>query len=304
MINNLNGKWKSSIVSPRVYTGLTPDGCFVKIGDGMAVSAPAFCFFQMAAVLPLVKLIQLGLELCGTYSLPANDEHRERLRIVSERDAGKEPALRPGIDLSKSHVRDKGKDTNPGVAFQGFVSRPALTSVKELKAFTVRMKGTRGQKNASRALRYMADGSASPMETILFMMLTLPYGLGGYRLPVPELNKRIDPGKAVKLSSGKAYLICDLFWSKANLAIEYDSYLHHAGADRIEDDSIRRHDLDVLGIEPVTVTGKQIRDAAMFEKLAKQIAKKTGKRFQYENPKFMKAQRELRRMIGVSSRSA
>jgi len=204
MVGDQNAKWKSEFFKPRLYTGMVPDWSFVNIGDGVAVSAPAFCFFQMAGEHSLVKLIELGFELCGTYSLFPDDSSGE-----------------------------SSDDKNP-------YGHPQLANTNALKAFTARLKGVNGQVKARRALRYIADGSASPMETRLVMLLTLPYKLGGYGLPMPVLNRRIDPGKTAKQRPGKDHYVCDLFWPAVNLAIEYDSNRYHTGAVRIAEDSKKR----------------------------------------------------------------
>ena len=230
------------------------------------MSSPQFCFFQMAGELSLIKLIELGFELCGTYSLSGKDEYS------------------PGAETT-----DKNQ-----------YGCPMLINIKALNAFSSRMKGVSGQKKASRALRYIADGSGSPMETILVLLLTLPYKLGGYGLPMPELNKRVELGNEVKQRSkmsDKAYYVCDLFWSEINFAIEYDSDFYHTGADRIASDSKRRLDLATLGIEVIPVTARQIRDANALENLARLIAKKSGKRFQFDELQFKQARRELRGLL-------
>jgi len=250
-------------IQSRLFSGQTQKGCFISVDDGLVVSSPAFCFFQMANDLPLVKLIQLGYELCGTYSL---------------RDIGE---YSPGVEATDKTL----------------YGRPQLTGIKKIKALTARLKGVNGQKKADRALRYITDGSASPMETIITMLLTLPYQLGGYGLPLPELNKAIYTGHAGKRKSGKPDFKCDLFWSKANLAIEYDSDFYHTGADRIASDANRRFSLIELGITPISVTSRQVLNRGEFENRAKLVARKLGKRLRYNEVTFLKANRELRGLL-------
>ena len=263
LVGRKNAQWKSKVVRIRVHTGKTPDGCFVSIGDGVDVSAPSFCFFQMAGELPLVKLIELGYELCGSYALPVKSEYS------------------PGQEYA-----DK---TTYG--------HQQLTSTKALKAFTTRMEGVKGQKKARRALRYIADGSASPMETILSMLLTLPHKLGGYGLPAPKLNKRIDPGKAARQRSGKTHYKCDLLWPKAGFAVEYDSDFYHSNTERIVRDSKKRLDLIARDITVITLTSEQLRSTTEFEALAKLLAGKLHRQFRYKNPQFLQARRELRKLL-------
>ena len=256
MVISNNAKWKSKVFKSHVYTGNIPEWSFISLGPGVYVSSPSFCFFQMSGELPLVKLIELGLELCGTYSLPVNN----------------------------------------GETLYG---HPRLTNVNSLKAFTIQMKGIKGQGKATRALRFIADGSASPMETKLFMLLTLKYILGGYGLLAPTLNKRVDPRKATKQMANKKYFVCDLLWPQENLAVEYDSDANHTGADRINDDSKKRIALESAGIKVITVTNEQIQSADELDIVAKEIAKRLGKRLRMNDPKFKKAQRELRRQLGL-----
>ena len=296
LVGSQNAKRKSKIVQSRVYTGPTPKGCFINIGDGLIVSSPPFCFFQMAGELPLVKLIELGFEFCGSYSLlalPANLKQNQNPEDVQEDDI--EGAYK---NLSR---HTKLSSYPQLLRVSQLYEHPQLTNVKEIKTFIAQMKDVRGQKKADRALRFIVDRSASPMETILFMLLTLPYKLGGYGLPAPELNKRIDiknSGKySGKLKAGKSYYVCDLFWAKEKLAIEYDSDIYHTGADRIASDSEKRLILAMLGITVVTVTNKQIRNRLEFENLVKLIAGKLHKRLWYKKPQFLIAERELRDLL-------
>jgi len=267
---------ESKMVRPRVYTRPTPEWGFIEIGNKAMVCSPAFCFFQMAADLPLLKLIELGYELCGSYSLTV----------------GEGGNLNP-----ESKVNGKVSEAEQQTSEKRQYSRAPLTNIKELRAFAPRIKGARGYINAERALHYIIGGSASPMETILVMMLTLPHKLGGYGLPAPEMNKRIEIGKAAKHRPGRAFYKCDLFWEKASLAVEYDSDMFHTGADRIADDSMKRFDMSVLGIEPISLTNRQLRNAVEFDAFAKLLAARLGKQLRFRSRQYQAAQRELRSLL-------
>ena len=71
---------------------------------------------------------------------------------------------------------------------RGFRNREPLTSAAALRRYLSRAEGVRGRKRALEALRFIADGSASPMETVLTMLLCLSTALGGYGLPLPRLK--------------------------------------------------------------------------------------------------------------------
>jgi len=240
-----------------------PDGCFVNAGNGLFVSTPEFTFLQMASKYPLPKLIALGLELCGTYSLP---------------------------DKEVSGANQDASD-------QTLYNLQRLTSKRRLTAFVGRMKGWSGQRLAAKALCYIVDGSASPMESIVFMMLCLPYRYGGYGLPMPELNGRIDPDKNVKRFAGREFYRGDLFWRQAKVVVEYDSDQEHADKIRIAKDAIRRSDLTLCGILEVTVTREQAKSVMLFDKIARQLAVRMKKELRYKEPGFSVARRELRRSL-------
>jgi len=174
---------------------------------------------------------------------------------------------------------------------------PKLTSKKKLKAFAARMDGWRGHRKAIKALQYIADDSASPMETILAILLTLPYKYGGYGLPMPEMNGRIYPEKRAKKFSGREFYRGDLLWRKGGVVAEYNSDIEHASPDRIAKDAIRRTDLNLCGIHEVTVTKSQIRNTELLENVAKEIAARIGKRLRYKDPEFAKAHRELHNVL-------
>jgi len=243
-----------------VYRGETPSGCFVFAESGIMVSSPEFCFLQMANQLSLVKLIELGFELCGIYAMPAS----------------------PGAEQPRESKYEL----------------PQLTSTMRIEALLDRMPGTKGHQKAKRAIRYVQDGSASPMETKLAMLLTLPYKMGGYGLVMPELNGLVVPSKAARRSSSKSFYSCDLYWPEYDLAVEYDSNLFHTGPEHIAADSQKRNSLALLGITVVTVTSRQLQSSAEFKKIATILAGQIGKRLQTSRcPGFAAAQRDLRSQL-------
>ena len=250
-------------VVQHIYGGKTPAGCFVSVGEGIMITSPEFCFLQLADELPLVKLIELGYELCGTYSMPVS--------LDSAKGAG-QPA-------------------------RGFNLRLPITSTKKLKAFLEQVPGVKGHKKAVRALRYIADGAASPMEAKLAILLTLPYKLGGYHFPAPELNSRIIPAKTAKRGASKGHYACDLFWPDYDLAVEYDSDTYHTGPERIAADSKKRNALALMGITVITVTKEQVYSIVELEKVVHVLAGNMGRRLWNDNPGFGATHRELRKLL-------
>lgn len=162
----------------------------------------------------------------------------------------------------------------------------SLTTVSKLRAFVDKVPNAHGRKKAARALRYVLDGSASPMETMLAMLLCLPHALGGYALPHPLLNQRIDINPSAKKAASKSYCVCDLYWPDARVAVEYDSDLEHTGAERIAKDSKRRNTLFANDVQVVTVTRAQACSGEELNRIANLLAHHLGKRLRYRDPGF------------------
>lgn len=160
----------------------------------------------------------------------------------------------------------------------GFCKRDPLIRPAILKSFTDRAEGMSGVVEMRRALRFAVAGSESPMETVVVILLCLPLRLGGYGLPLPQLNRVVGvpmrPGSPVMKD-----LRCDLLWPDARLAVEYDSNEQHTGAERISHDAGRRARLAERDIEVVTLTWKQVNNLVEFDVVAKLLAKRLGKRF-------------------------
>ena len=75
---------------------------------------------------------------------------------------------------------------------RGFVDRAPLATVDSLSRFIDRIPSEYGMKKARRALRFVANGSASPMETNVAMLLCLPTVVGGFGFELPQMNYRIE----------------------------------------------------------------------------------------------------------------
>ena len=80
---------------------------------------------------------------------------------------------------------------------------------------------------------------------------------GGYGLPMPLLNHRVDVGRNGRKTSSNKYYVCDAFWREAWLDVEYDSDLAHTGPLRIAKDAKRRNGTASLGVTVITVTKEQ-----------------------------------------------
>ena len=177
----------------------------------------------------------------------------------------------------------------------GFRERVPLASVQTLERFVGKAAKRNGAKKARRALRFIAARSASPMETNLAMMLCMPRMLGGYGLDLPELNARIE-ARAKGLVE-RDHFSCDLYWREQRVAVEYDSGLHHSGAEAEARDSARRSALQSNGISVVSITPEQFFDARKVDEAARAVAKLTGKRLPPNDASWMMRRYKLRKEL-------
>ena len=187
---------------------------FCCIGDREYVSSPQATFLQLASVVSMVELIEVGYELCASFFI-RNGE---------------------------------------------IVERTPVTNVERMREYIGKCTGVRGCAKASEALRYVANGAASPMEVKVSMLLTLPHKWGGYGLPIPVLNRPVHIPEELRDAAEKSYYLVDMFWPQALLGVEYDSDSNHSGADSLNADSKKRSYLDVLGVRVLSLTNSQVVD--------------------------------------------
>ena len=147
-------------------------------------------------------------------------------------------------------------------------------------------------------LRYVPEGGASPMESIVALLLSLPTSLGGYGLPVPRMNASLSVPQTLRHVGHRAHVMPDLLWESSKVFLEYDSDMHHVGADRIASDARRRDALLGMGYSVVTRTRTQYNDVREFDQLAKMLARLMGLRVRVRRKDFAEQRDKTRYLLG------
>jgi len=237
----------AGIIRRHISSRQLPAGSFIQINAELVVSSPELCFLQMAGELPLIDLVVLGFEFCGSYRLGRQSEPEQGLRA----------------------------------------DRP-LSSVAKLSAYLEKTAGLRGHKNAAYALKFIVDRSASPMETALCMLLTLPCRLGGYGLPQPQLNYGLGASnKTRKIGPSRgSEFYGDLYWPEQRVDVEYDSDAYHNERKARTKDGARRNALTVAGETVLTVSRDQIMQTAELRTVARELSALLGKRLRDSGQDF------------------
>lgn len=185
-----------------------------------------------------------------------------------------------------------------------------LTTISKLVSFVEEISNVNGRKKAVRALQFVAENSASPMETELFMLQCLPYRLGGHGLEMPLLNHRITVNAYARKYTKRSYFEADMCWPAHRLVVEYDSDEHHGEVRRKASDSSRRNALEAMGYTVVTVTLDIVKSKDSTAEVAQALARHLGHRLRYTEPQFSIACARLRtelfsrRRYGMKARMA
>ena len=235
----------------RVHTlsNSLPDRTLYQLDDDTYVVSPELCLLQLATKYTEPEVVKLALEMCGTY------------------------AVDPYASIDRGFY-----DTDDPDERQGMAKRPPLTSRSKLDSLASRMFAANSRARRTHFLRYVTDGSASPRETALCMLLCMAPRFGGYGFKLPELNQRIELEVSERLMVGVNHFDCDMYWPNERVAVEYDSKLHHSEAENQERDAIRRNMLEYKNIRVITATRKQLNSPGHFNAMAQQIASAIGKR--------------------------
>ncbi|MDR1796674.1 MAG: hypothetical protein LBR44_04400 [Clostridiales Family XIII bacterium] len=188
----------------------------------------------------------------------------------------------------------------PGRPFDAITSKEALLSFIERmnvqKAYRLR-----GRAKALRALKYVENGSNSIMESLVFMMLTLPNAHGGFGLKGACFNHEIPLAPEAARRLGQRRCFVDLYYPVAKWALEYDSFQHHSSPAEQGKDALRASALERRGVGVVHLNTIQLYDAKAFEEFAYNLASRLGKRIRIRAKGFPAAHRALRALLPTKS---
>ena len=149
-----------------------------------------------------------------------------------------------------------------------------ITNIDSLRRVIAQTGEPQGTQRALRACELALEGAASPLETSLALMLTLPVDYGGFGLEKPLLNCPVDVSRSRGGVSDRDVVTPDFLWVAARVALEYDSAAYHdrAGKGRREEDAVRANILAALGYRVLRATPGVIRSLAGVSLLARQLA--------------------------------
>lgn len=217
-------------------------------------------------------------------------------------------------EISFIHMAAQGKDrisllelgweicgsyqTKRTSARSAYQVRP-LTSARALRIYATKHSSMSGSRKIDQILPYLADGSASPRESKLALILGLPMMYGGYGLGIPRMNHEVVASRSARAISGRRSFRCDLCWAEAKLDVEYQSRENHEGeANRVRD-SRRTNALVAMGWTVIGVTHDELDSMIATDTIAQSIRKRLGKRMQMRVSDHHARKLKLRRKLGL-----
>jgi hypothetical protein len=162
----------------------------------------------------------------------------------------------------------------------------AISTKQKLKTFLTKTSGHRGHLKALRAVKYIEDGSASVMESMAYMILTLPHTLGGYGLDGAVFNHEIKLKDEARKRLGQKRCFTDLYYKPAKLAVEYESLTFHNSPSEQGKDIMRSAVLDRQGVEVMHLSTIQLYNKDACMDFTFNLAYRLGKRIQIRTKKF------------------
>ncbi len=173
----------------------------------------------------------------------------------------------------------------------------AITTKQKLSTFLAKTSGHRGHRKAMRAAMYLENGSRSIMESLAFMIFTLPHALGGYGLKGAVFNHEIRLKDGMKAHLGQNCCFVDLYYIKAKVAVEYDSFTFHKRPSEQGKDAIRSAILERQGIDVMHLNTIQLYDRNACMIFAKNLAARLGKRIEMHTSRFDEMHTMLRALL-------
>lgn len=183
----------------------------------------------------------------------------------------------------------------------GFEACEPVLNSDELKLLVSKFTGRNGIKLARWAANHITDGAASPMESRLAILLTLPKRSGGFGLPKPRINKTIQLPPTAKSFNKTSTLRPDFLWETQQVALEYDSALWHSSEKAYIHDSERRNLFNSLGISSISVTRDEIKNEEKMFVIVQGLHRLLGIRYRHPTQAFFKEHRKLRRNLNLST---
>ena len=217
--------------------GELPPKSLVRLAPNLQIVSPEYLFMQMARGMDELELVWLCCEFLATYALVETEECL---------------ALQPAYQLTTK-----------------FQLAAYLKAAREMNV--------QGAAKGLRALEHAVEGAASPPESELGLLMTLPCAKGGRAIPQPLLNYRIDADRRTVATYGEKYYVVDAVWPEKKLIVEYDGDACHLDSMRRAKDNDRTAALEQMGYRVIHISTGQLKSLSFMDDALKRVANHLGR---------------------------
>ncbi len=187
---------------------------------------------------------------------------------------------------SKFSISERGRD------YVG--EREQLVTLDELHRYIDSLPNRAyGKRQATRALSYVVELTASPKETHLAMHYGMPLDLGGRGPIAISANQRINIDEHGQRILEATHLVGDLYLSEYKSDLEYDSIEFHTGSYRLDHTQARRNVLEAMQIKTISATQGQIDTLQHFDDFTWLMESRIGREHVEADAGQRQAQKEL-----------
>lgn len=237
----------------RVCSASLPKNSIYKISENIMCVCPELMLIQLSSILSWEQLALISMEMCGSYSFDVKTNE-----FIKN--------LKPQTSLSKIktyvHNFEKLNQRYPNI------------------------------KSVHKVLQTTNNGSASPMESRLYIRLCGERKDGFYGCTGLELNKPIQLSNKASKIAGQKVVVVDILCKKSKVAIEYNSAQYHENSIQGQKDSRRRDALVLDGWKVISITPEQFYDEDTFHVIAIQILKSLGQNSRIRSKNFERKKHE------------
>ncbi len=268
-----------------VWRDFFPPKSFVRVHDRVFVSTPYFATVQLAVAKPASRLskeraqqsAELSDRLCKEAGLNGSSPTAKDL-LAWENIERFVRATQVLCDFMGTYRYVPVCEENETVEWDVVFKTKPIVSRTKLVDYLRQMPASKGIMRTRKVADAAFEGLASPMETMLALVLSLPTNMGGFGLPRPQVNYEIKVGEEDKSISSQNVMYADLCWPDQRLVVEYYGWDEHfgAGKHKVASDANRSNTLSALGWTVLHVTYEQIRTTEGISLLARQIARCVG----------------------------
>ena len=158
-----------------------------------------------------------------------------------------------------------------------------------------------GQAGLERIIPYILEGSISPMQSVLALMLCLPVRWGGYGFAMPQLNSSIEV-PALSIDAEMYNCSPDLLWPARKLVVQYEGARWGTDWERSVSAQRMHNDLVAAGYTVLEMSDDQLLSTGVMDGLAAYIARILRKSAPALDEAAVALRRELRQELLVVSR--